>query len=794
MPRCYLLIVIFLLCAYSGLAQQKISIKVVNKNNEVIPYASVSVARITDSSRSTTRTADSLGLTSINLQSGKYRLIAKAISYKESRREIMVEKPGEVFIIELSPESTTLQGVVVTARKPLLRQEDDKTIVDPEPIVLGSTNAYEVMEKIPGLFVDQDGNVYLNSTTPSMIWINGREQRMSTADVATLLKSLPPNSIASIEIIRSPSARYDASGGGGIVNVILKKNVKIGMTGSINGGMNQGKYGNQFLGLSINNNNGKLTTYVNLNFNNRNSFEEIRTDRFISTDTKLSQLSFTKYPGYSSYIGFGVAYDFSKKWELAADTRINLNKNKSNNYNLSEIITISTDELESSNKAEVSNNGNNGNLQQGLNLKYKIDSLGSEWVTDLSYNYGKSINDQDLLNTGIYPQIYTTTGIGDFGNHSNFFTAQTNLIKKFKNKLTVETGLKSSNIWFDNKTEYFSTTGGTPVPDPDRSNAYHYDEHIHAAYLQASKPLAGFVLKAGLRVENTNMNGRQTFPGDTSFSIHRTDAFPYIYLSRNLMKMLGYDLKGYLIYRRTISRPSYSYLNPSIRIIDPYLYETGNPALRPQFTQNYEANISVDERPVFAIGFNDTKDIFSQVIYQSDSNQNIAYRTYDNLGSNKETYFRVMGALPPGKKYFFVLGMQYNHNFYNGLYEGDPLTFKRGSYSFFTYHNFRLRPTTNFSFYGFVRLNGQLQFYELGNFGSLNLNVSQQFLQKKLTITAGMNDMFYTNWNTFFIEQGSLKAEGYRKADTRRFTLNFRYNFGIRKKEEKTDEYPTENQ
>ena len=139
------------------------------------------------------------------------------------------------------------------------------------------------------------------------------------------------------------------------------------------------------------------------------------------------------------------------------------------------------------------------------------------------------------------------------------------------------------------------------------------------------------------------------------------------------------------MYRRTISRPSYDLLNPFPRYIDPYLFETGNPALRPQFTQNYEANISVDERPIFAVGINDTKDIFTNVIYQADTSKSLAYRTYDNLGTNKETYFRIFGAIPPGKKYFIVAGAQYNHNFYQGLYENKPLSFKRGSWSVFTY-------------------------------------------------------------------------------------------------------------
>ena len=249
------------------------------------------------------------------------------------------------------------------------------------------------------------------------------------------------------------------------------------------------------------------------------------------------------------------------------------------------------------------------------------------------------------------------------------------------------------------------------------------------------------------------------------------------------MKIAGYELRGYLVYRRSITRPSYGLLNPAIRILDPFLYEKGNPSLRPQFTQNYEANISVDERPLFAFGINQTKDIFTQVLYQSDSSRRQAFRTYENVGSNKEMYFRGIAAIPPGKKYFFVVGAQYNFNHYDGFYEGAPLIFKRGTWSIFSFHNLKITKTTQLSIQGFVRFKGQLQFYELSTFGAMNTNLSQQLLNKKLTLTISANDILYTNKNNFLLKQGSVNASGLRYADTRRFGLNLRYNFGIRRKD-----------
>jgi hypothetical protein len=359
--------------------------------------------------------------------------------------------------------------------------------------------------------------------------------------------------------------------------------------------------------------------------------------------------------------------------------------------------------------------------------------------------------------------------------------------------LIIETGGKISLLQFKNSSDYFNLNGSTPIKDYARTNKFNYNEDINALYLQGSKSIGkNIIVKAGARLENTNMNGHQLVPIDTSFAIQRTDIFPYVYLSKKVMMIAGYELRSYLVMRRTITRPVYEQLNPFPRFIDQYLTEVGNPTLRPQFNTNYEANISVDERPLLAIGINQTKDIFTTVIYQADSNQALAYRTYDNLGRNKEIYLRGLGAIPPGKRYFFVLGAQFNHNYYQGQYEKEPLSFKKGSWTFFTYHQLRLDKRSQFTLNGFVRFKGQQQFYELGNFGSLNATVNRQFMKQNLVVTLSVNDIFYTNQNDFTIHQGSVDAVGNRKSDTRRFGINVRYNFGIRKKEEGKDIFDIE--
>src|SRR4051812_46461890 len=256
-PIRFLLYIFCLLStAFVHAQQTQVRVKVSNDKNEAIPFATITVLSVPDTMHKWEKISDSTGLALFQLSQGHpYLIRVSSVNYKVVEKNITVKGDNPIYTLIAIPQSTAMSGVVVTASKPLMRQEDDKTIVDPEALAATSTNAYEILEKTPGLFVDQDGNIYLSSMTPATIYINGRQMKMSTADVATMLKNLPPTSILKIEIMRTPSAKYDASGSGGIVNVILKKGIKFGLTGSATVGLQQGDYGNQFMGLNLNNNN-----------------------------------------------------------------------------------------------------------------------------------------------------------------------------------------------------------------------------------------------------------------------------------------------------------------------------------------------------------------------------------------------------------------------------------------------------------------------------------------------------------------------------------------------------------
>lgn len=783
-------VILIILMHKLGFAQvAPLKLTVVDNKNQAIAFANITIQMI-DSTMPKNQVADSNGIASITLQPGKlYMLKISAVGYQIDNRTIKFENLNSLKI-QLKETNGQLKEVVVTSTKPLIRQEDDKSVVDPEPLAAASTNAYETMEKIPGIFIDQDGNIYLNGLSPAGIQINGRELRMSASDMATLLKSLPPSSIQKIELVRTPSAKYDASGGGGVVNIVLKKGIKIGLNGSLNTGMNQGVYGNQFIGLTLNNTTDKYNTYLNTQFNQNDGYSIVNTDRFLSIDTVLKQTAKTLSPNRSAYIGFGLGRNWTDRFELNYDARISGQSFLNSTNNGSILEKISSKKSLSNIASLVENDGSNFNFNQSVRSKLKLDSLGGEWTIDFSYNYIQSNTDQ-IYNNTFFAGGLASKGSGNFTNDRDFFTYQTDYKKK-RFGITMEAGLKSSILTFRNKANYQKDLNDIIVKDAFRTSAYNFKEQINAGYLQGSKTWGAVVLKVGTRVEQTIMQGEQKIPSDTSFSLNRTDAFPYVFLSRKLFKIAGYELRGYLVYRKTISRPSYEFLNPFPRYIDPFLYESGNPSLRPQFTSNYEANISVDDKPIFAFGVNETKDIFTNVLYQSPTNKQVAYRTYDNLGRSRETYFRGIAVIPPGKAFFAVVGAQLNHNVYNGIYEDKPIVFDKATWTFFTFQSLKLDKLSTFTINGFWRTNGQQQFYELDNFGQLNSSLNRQFLNKKLTVTLSMNDIFFTNKNTFTLRQGSIYAVGFRENDTRRFGINIRYNFGIKPKEQKLDMLDTD--
>jgi len=766
---------------------QNLKIGIKDSGNNPLPGATISLKFITDTTRVHYTTTNQSGIASFDkLKQGLYQVSISYIGFEKLEKTINIKSEPQTIQYQLKESTIALDEITISAARPLIRYEYDKMLIDPEPIAAISSNTLEILENTPGLFVDQDGGIYISGTSPAVIYINGREQRLSNQDITTLLRSLPPGSVERIEVLRTPSTKYDAASSGGIINIVLKKGVKLGRFGSVRAGMNQGIAGNRFIGFSINNSGEKSTTYLNANYNYDGRYEELNSVRLLKLDTLLSQVAESNHKSNQFYTGYGINYDYSNKTNISYDGRINYSARKNNSINNN---LIETDEniIISEMYNNIWNKSKLINIQQDFGVNYKIDTIGSNIDTKFSYNINNNNSSQFYDTENIFPFNAKFEGEGDNNQLRHFTQIQTDLTYLLPYEIKIESGIKSTYQFFSSKSNYYLNSNGNKINDAIRTNGYNYTENINAAYLQSSKPFfKSFMIITGARMEHTYMKGNQTIPVDTNFTVNRIDIFPYIYLSRRLFEMAGFEIRSFAIYRKTISRPGYQNLNPYINYVDQFLYEVGNPALKPQFNDNIELNISFDDTPLFAIGQNYTKDIFSNVIYQDDNNENVAIRTYDNLGKSKETYFRAIAGIPPGKKYFFAVGSQYNYNEYDGYYENQPFSFKNGSWRFFTFHSLNLFKETKLTMSGFMMTKGQFNFYELNTFGQLNFGITQTLMDKRLTISLSARDILKTMTNEFTFKQGSIYTYGNRYTDTQRFGINIRYNFGLKKKDEQS--------
>jgi len=780
-----LIILFSFLHGFSHAQSKKLMINISDEKNNKIQGVTAFLKNLSDTNTSIKKVLKSNDEFNIS-ESFEYNLHISSIGKLDFDTSFIVGN-NDVFIqVVLKNEINSMSAVtIVSSRKPLIKEEDDKTIVDAAALTISSTNAFEVIEKTPGAIIDQDGNVYLNSTTPATIFINGREMKLSSADLSSLLKSLPANSVSKIEILRTPSAKYDAASSGGIVNIVLKKGVKLGSSGSVNIAYFQGVYATNTGGFTFSKSGDKINSYINYQFTGRTNFEALDSRRSFDIDsTLIQQRSFTKYPSTTHYINTGLDYAFAKKWNIAYDVRYTFNENKNKAENeidvTKQLLTQNLLETQSA----ITNNNTSDYFSNTITLKCKIDTSGSEWANVLDYSYYHYANDQQYMNTYNFPIHTPVFGEGQNDNTKNNFSFQSDLTLKLPKKYTFETGIKISNSKSRSSANYFIDTNGVRTIDRFQTNTYEYNETITAAYIQVSKTFNGFTIKPGLRFEITDINGHQLIPKDTSFGINRKDVFPYIYLKHKLFKIYNQTLMGSAIFRKSIRRPYYESLNPYPKYVDQFLYESGNPALKPQFTTNYELNVKFNDIPVFAFGINNTKDIFSNVIYQ-DPVTKIAYRTFDNLGKNKEYYFRLVGGKPPGGKYFFYMGCVINYNEYRGFYQNENFNYNRTGYTLFTFHEYKATKKFTVNLQAFMRSKALQNFYELNTFGGITISANKSLFKKKVNVIISINDLLRTNQITFNFDRNSQHVEGHRINDTRRLGITLRYNFGFKPKEEK---------
>lgn len=723
-----------------------------------------------------------------NLRDNTYLIKATYIGYKNYRSNYVVvsqKKPVNLSAFILSSTGKTLNGVDVTAQKSYIQQKIDRTVVNVGALISNTgANALEVLEKTPGVQVDADGNITFKGKSGVLVMIDDKPTYLSAATLATYLRSLPSSSLDQIELMDSPPAKYDAAGNAGVINIKTKKNSIRGFHAVVSADYAQGFYGRTHESINLNYRINKVNLFANLAYNEQRTFRRLEIDRNYfdangDPTSSLRDISYFRPRSNNTNIKVGMDYYISPKttWGIVFTGSISPDHDSSPVYSL---LYGKNGELDST--INTLNTSKNHFNSKGINLNYthKFDSTGRALTFDLDYIHDASGSNQVFVNNTFLPDGTLTnsqTLSDNLPATINIYSAKVDYSHPLKGKAKLEAGVKSSYVNTDNAANYFNVIDGVSSIDYNNTNRFLYKENINAAYINFNKNFGRFSLQTGLRFENTNGNGHQlgnAQKADSSFINHYTNLFPTAYFSYNLDTAAHNVLV--LSYGRRIGRPNYASLNPFTFFVDKFTYFSGNPFLRPQFTDNYKLAYSFRSLFTVAVAYNYTTDFQGETIHR---NGNAFISTTGNIGQQKTLDFSVNTNFQPTKWWSVNLYAEVYNNTFQGVFYTGYLNQSQITFSGNGSNQFTLSKTWSAELSGFYNTGGTYgQFVSIPT-GMLNAAIQKKVLHNKGSIKLNIRDILHT-----YSPSGTITnivgatATYHNFVDTQVATLAFTYSFG----------------
>ena len=702
----------------------------------------------------------------------------------------------------MNDDTQQINEVTVVAQKPLVTVEVDKITysLDDDPEAK-TNNALEMFRKVPMITVDGEDKIQLKGSSNYKIYMNGKPSNLLSGENASdVLKSMPASSIKNIEVITDPGSKYDAEGVGGIINIITSKNAMQGYTGTVRANASTlGSFGGGgYVSLKV----GNLGLTANYGYNNRNSpWNDSHSERETDEDrlaegrpTKLIEDGRSKYKGPFQYGYLEASYEIDTLNLISVGANLFRGKSK----NLSELDAVLNplgDEFNSSPIYKFHRNsvseGTFGSTD--LNVDYQHSTSKKDELLTVSYRFSQSPNDSesntelsDVVNYYLSNE-YPKWNINDASTIEH--TGQIDYTTPLFNKQTLEAGVKYINRQNKSNTlEQIYNDSTKMWEDHSRDNSqFRHTQHIYSAYLGYLIRLNKFGIKAGVRAEGTSLKAEFARKPDMDFSTNYFDVVP----NATLTYQIDMSTQIRLGYNMRIQRPGIWYLNPYINDVDPQNISQGNPNLDSEksnnvnlnfskFTQKFSINASLSytfvnnpiERYSFTADFpvDDPRSQYNGAMWN----------TYDNIGKKQQVGMFLYGNWSPTTWFRIYMngGLDYTD------LKAPTLDLKKDGVSgrvfagtqFTLPKDFRINLNGGY-FSPWIMLQGkQSPFYFAG------LNVSKDFLKKKLSVSVGANNPF---WKTMKMEM-TTNGEGFRNVSTnwrsaREFRFSVSYRFGTMK-------------
>ena len=753
---------------------------ITNQKGEPVPYANVALLSPEGVLLEGTVT-DEAGVFSISTtKTARVKLVVSSLgytSYTSEEFELQAGLQKDFGTLVLADELTGLDEVTVKASRPQIIIEPDKTIVNVEGTVMAEgANALDVLGRSPGVFITSDGSINLNGRTGVTVMINDRPMYMSAADLTSFLRSMPADNIRSIEVITSPSARFDAEGAAGVINIQLKKNTVDGVFGNVMlGGQYNGKAAPN-TGLTLNVKKGKWTTNGTFNYNEYVEINDLEIERNFQVDggksTFLQESRILERSHTPSFTG-------AANYELRPNQNLGINvqasSTTSNGINDSGTSISNPGQLNNTSFSSINDSGDQtSRLFTNLHYDAKLDTLGGKISADLDFTVMELASDALLNNSysnGLNPP--TTDRVLTLNDmYYTILTSKVDWIKPLKGGKVLEAGLKGSWVESDNNLDLSRGIGdGQLQPDPN-SNRFIYQENVLAAYTSLkgdfSKKLS---YQAGLRMENSDVTGTSKTLNQVNNQKY-TNLFPSVFLQHKISD--NYQVV-YNVNRR-ITRPNYRLLNPFVYYIDPLTTDKGNPSLKPQYSTNLEMDHVIKGAYQFTLGYSVTEDAFMQVFEQDEEARS---STTFTANFDKTKNFNFQGVVPVElTKWWNTANLvQVNYNKFKSLLGKDVLDVSQTSYLLRTQHNFILPKGFKFELVG-IYLSPQIWGQgEIQSLGWVDAGMTKSLMKDKLSLSINGGDLFRTKWIRAAIDFSDIDTQIRQYQNDQNVRITLRYNF-----------------
>jgi outer membrane receptor protein involved in Fe transport len=731
-----------------------------------VEFATLSLYRASDLTKPIdgTLTDDKGKFVLKNLLNGKYAVKFSSIGFKDKTvfLEEITDKNRNIALkdIFMNTDAKLLNEVVVTGQGAVIEEKVDRLVYNADKdITAKGGDAADILRKVPLLSVDLDGNVSLRGSSNIRVLINNKPSTIMAASIADALKQIPADQIKTVEVITSPSAKYDAEGSSGIINIITKKNNLQGY--SLNTDIGGGNRGAN-LGLNGSLRTGKfgmtLGGFGRANFNpSETTFEQITKDSESANTFRTSQKGNAKDQMVFGRYTLGADYDITSKKSLSAGARFGT-RSFSRNQDLNIQRFQNLVELSNTNQRIVSDNPSNS---YDFNIDY-LHVIKPQQELSISTLYSRSTANSDFTNTPLGNAELEKLALTNRNNNLNQeYTLQVDYQTPIKKNQLVEFGGKG--IFREVNSDFSYLVGGSVINDPKSPNgSLDYNQNIGAAYLAYTyNTKSKYTIKLGTRYEITDIFATQNNTTDI-------DIEPYNILvpNVNISKTFGGKYTVKTGYNRRIQRPGLQQLNPNFNLVNPQNIQKGNPELRPELTDNIEASISASIKKIYlnmSLFTRLTGNAITQVATPSGTESGVVITSFENIGNDKAYGVNFSGNLSLTSKWMVNAGVESFYNYITGQttsaggvsvpvsnqgwnHNGRLMTFitlKKGwqvqAFSFA--RGSRVLPMGRQGGFGFYSLGARKEFNNKK--GSIGLS-TQNFLAKSMNIKTTMESALFT--------------------------------------------------